>query len=222
MGRQKVLAFVLLTVTWWDAGGQSPRTDEPQAIDILITSYKGPAVTNVDAYHESSEGQAFVRELQSDDDELYCLSKTHPTPGSGVWEGNLEPTYWIQTRGRNADAEAYAAEHAQRHNQDAVMIFFHVANGPDVEYSITLPGRVPVAQTITALRQGGFKGATIAGNRLLLVDEKAANEDAARKVAAAMQATIEVIHGRMRLISENEYAKSLRAYASTAHSCTAH
>lgn len=221
MGPRKGLAFLLFSVLFANVSSAQTDDGEMRSVDILVTSYRGAAVDDISKYHDGHVGQDFVRELQADDDERYCLAASTPTPAAGLWEGNLEPTYWVETKGQMADVEAFAVSHAQKHDQDAVLVFEHDPTGPDAEYMLSLPATIPVKEAVLALRDGGFKGATIIKGTMIIVDEKAVNENAARQVARALGAELEIERGHMNLITRDKYGDIESASLTTAHTCKA-
>jgi hypothetical protein len=199
---------------------QTQQTDKSEAIDIYITSYKGPPVKDVEDYHQGNAGRQFEQELKSDDDERYCLNSAEFHETAGLWEGNTEPSWWVHARGRQQDAEAYAAHHAAKHNQESALVFVRDPAGPDAKYVLEMPPTVPLTATLKALRDGGFKGAALAQNELMIVDAKGEHEHTARQVAEALGAKMTTTRGRMRLIMLREYAAVFERYKTNPGFCS--
>jgi hypothetical protein len=150
--------------------------------------------------------------LQSDDDERFCLTAAMPQPVTGLWQGNMEPTYWIRTRGKPEDAEAYAVSHGKKYDQDAVLVFVTDPQGKAEKYILTLPVEVPIKATLAALKAGGFKGATIAKGQIMIIEPDHSTREAVRQVAEALKAKFEEHRGRMHLIPKADYAPVLNSH----------
>jgi hypothetical protein len=102
---------------------QGPPAEKFQQADIFLTSYKGPSVGDPSAYQDSKAGKDFEAELQSDDDERFCLQAPRLERATGMWKDSVEPSYWIHANARPTEAEAYTSEHAKAHSQEAAMVF---------------------------------------------------------------------------------------------------
>jgi hypothetical protein len=70
-----------------------------------------------------------------------------------------------------------------------------------------------------AVKKAGFAGATLAGNRVLILDLRAARKADAVTLAHALGAKLEINRGRVRLLNEGEFQKVLAVYDALPHSC---
>lgn len=218
----KRIALALIFVAMTAGVGLAQQGVPPEKFritDILITSYRGPSVADTSAYFSSKAGKDFERELQSDDDERYCLQAPQLEKATGLWQGTVEPSYWIHANARPTEAEAYAAEHAKKHQQDAVLVFESEPDGPDAEYVFTWPQAPAIGVVFDALKKAGFDGGTIAGNKLLIVDPKAANKAKAATLAEALGVHMQTNTGRAHMFDQAGYQKVLALYDAFPHSC---
>jgi hypothetical protein len=221
MQAKTILQILLAGVLCVCSIAQGPvQTEKLEPLDIFLTSYKGPPLQDVASYHQGQAGQQFAQELRSDDDERFCLKTAEFRETSGLWKGKAEPSWWIHVQGSQRDAEAYAASHAVKHDQESALIFVTDPGGLDAQYILTLPPTVPLLATLKALREGGFQGATLAKNRLILVDPKREHVNSAKEVAEAVGATLSITRGRMRLIMQAEYEHVLEKYKTLPSSCS--
>jgi len=203
-------------------GRQGSHIERFQATDIFLTFYKGPPVADPATFHSSQSGRDFESELQSDDDERFCLQSPQLTRSVGVWKGSIEPSYWIRAIARQPDAEAYASEHGQKHRQDSVLVFEAATDGPDAEYVLSWRKQPQIMVLFEAMMKAGFDGATVAGNKLFLVDVKASKKSNATELSKTLGAALEINRGRARLLDAVEMEKTLRLYAALPHSCPVH
>jgi hypothetical protein len=221
--RPTVLAFLAAVIL---AGSglaqQGPPPEKFQPTDIFITAYKGPSVADPAAFHNSQPAKDFESELQSDDDERFCLQAPQLVRATGFWNGAVEPSYWIHANARPTEAEAYASEHAQKHGQDSVLVFETAANGPDAEYVFSWSQQPQVGVVLDAVKKAGFDGASIAGNKLLIVDVKGTNKSNAATLAETLGATLTTNRGRAQSLKGGEMEKALRVYDAFPHSCPWH
>lgn len=216
------LGWLVLLTAAFASGQQGAPLEKFQSTDIFLTSYKGASVADPAAYHNSQAGKDFESELQSDDDERYCMQAPQLTRSVGVWKGAVEPSYWIRTHARPTEAEAYASEHGQKHRQDSVLVFEAAVDGPDAEYVFTWKEQPQIGIVFEAAKKAGFDGATIAGSKLIVVDVKAAKKANAADLAKALGATLETNRGRVRFLDAGDMEKALRLYDAFPHSCPTH
>jgi len=217
-----MLIGVLVTSAWAQKGSPPEKL---QSTDIFLTYYKGPPVADPAAYHNSQPGMDFESELQSDDDERFCLQSPQLARTTGVWKGDIEPSYWIHANARPTEAEAYASEHGQKHRQDSVLVFEASADGQDTEYVLSwraAPALTSPSVVFEAVRRAGFSAATLARNRLLIVDPKAAKMAAAESLKTALGAELITLRGRVRLLDAGDMENALRLYDAFPHSCPTH
>jgi hypothetical protein len=138
---------------------------------------------------------------------------------TGLWKNSIEPSYWIHANARPTEAEAYTSEHAKAHSQDAAIVFEAAADGPDAEYVFVLTQAPPFGVIFDAVKKAGFDGATIAGNKVLILDPKAALATHAEALAQALGTKLETTRGRLRLLNEADFQKVLAIYDAFPHSC---
>ncbi len=219
INRTLTIFGVIVLGTGFGPAQQGPPPEKFQQTDIFITSYRGPSVTDPSAYQNSRAGKEFEAELQSDDDERYCLQAPQLERATGLWKDSIEPSYWIHANARPTEAEAYTSEHAKAHSQDAAIVFEETADGPDAEYAFMLAQSPAIGVIFDTVKKAGFDGATIAGNKVLILDPKAALTTHAEALAQALGAKLETTRGRMRLLTEADFQKVLAIYDAFPHSC---
>jgi len=218
--RKVLFGWALLAVTMGISFAQAGAPIEKfQPTDIFVTYYRGPSVADPAASHNSKAGRDFESELQSDDDERFCLQAPQLSRSFGMWKNDLEPSYWIHANARPSEAEAYAAEHAKAHQQDAVMLFEAAPAGPDSEYVFSWETAPSTAVVFDAVQKAGFDGATMSSARLILVDAKSVKKAAAATLAQTLGAKLQAIRGNLRLLDQGGYEKALTAYDAFPHPC---
>ena len=186
---------------------------QTQHFDIALTYYTGPSLTDpgkVEKALSGPETDNFVRELQSDDADKYCLSHTRIETTIGLWEKSVEPSFWIESDGRLPDALAYAAEHSKEHHQRAFIIFVLDPGGTGMKYIFPKKSADKPTAILAAVEKAGLPGAAVAEEDIYILDPDGSLKQKVQQLVGIMHTRVRFERGQVRQVSEQEYDKILK------------
>src|SRR3990167_7521197 len=148
--------------------GRSPAILPVESTEIGVTPFRGKPVTRVVdtlPYYETPRAKGFETHLQQTPVN-YGIKLRNYGRSAGVWEGSIEPSYSVVTRGARESKLAYAAQLGKTGNQDAV-IMFTPGTGNGVKHSFAV---ADADSAIAKMANHGISGGTIINNNLVIYD----------------------------------------------------
>lgn len=177
-----------------------------ESSEIGITSFRGTPVKTVketEKYYSTPEAKKFeeslINEAPNNNLKVNDIKKT-----AGFWEGNIEPSFQVNVKGKMSDKLSYAAKHGEKANQDAV-ILFTPKKGNGTKYTINSVENPDAV--LKELKNSGISGATIVNKDIVIFDIDNSLESAIMKLIKDKKYEYKSIKGEVKLIERNEYGQ---------------
>lgn len=152
-GQNKVTAYI----------GATPFRPESEA---LLSMSSRPS------YYDSDEWNEWSDRIQNEA-EHHGVTIEDGTPeqvhADGLWLGETEPSGAYTVTGTREDINKWAATIGGHYNQDAVMVMYADANGPDRLYRFDQNDKVAAKEALAAMQEAGVPGGRIVDGELQIV-----------------------------------------------------
>ena len=169
-------------------------------------TYYGPTMhygKDTKFYYRTKQGRKFAGQLRTSVP-FWDLHEPTIRHATGVWEGDMEPSYWVELKGDTTDAIPWAAAQGRLGDQNAVMLFKEDAAAPGRMY--TLKGINDVTEALADMKKLGISGGSFLGNELRIVDPDGSMERDVTSLASMVGANAFYVQpGDAHFITREEY-----------------